>query len=133
MTRNASLAALSRALVLLIALLGFSGCTAMSKYDADADPAPFSATANNLGAVYLSTVGYRPFRRSAFDFVLSPLAIPVWLGTLPVSAAWDVVTLPYDLVSADASEWSEAHGRRWERLGKASRGEPLTPDEADRP
>jgi len=122
-SKNASLAALSRALVLLISLLGFSGCTAMSKYDAGSDPAPFSATANNLGAVYLSTVGYEPERRTSFDFFLSPMAIPVWLGTLPVSAAWDLLTLPYDLFSSDLSDARQAHERRWERIGRLSGSE----------
>jgi len=108
-----------QALALFACLLASTGCSAMAKYDATAEPAPFSATSNNLGSIYIAAKGYEPKRRTAFDFVLSPVAIPIWLATVPVSAGWDLLTLPYDLLRSDSAEWSAAHERRWTKVEAA--------------
>lgn len=118
---------LVRALALLCCLIALSGCTAMAKYDNDAEPAPFSATANNLGSIYVAAKGYRPQRTTSFDFVLSPVAIPIWVATLPVSLAFDLLTSPYDVLRSDQNPWGEAHRRRWEKFEVATGGAPDAP------
>ena len=132
MTRSAHARARGLLAAAFVALVMLSGCTALAKYDAASEPAPFSATSNNLGAIWLAGAGYRPQQRSAFDFALHPAAIPAWVAILPTSVAFDLVTLPYDLLAVpDALRaWKHSDERRWERFrAAAGDGAPPSPTE----
>ncbi|MGE0707475.1 MAG: hypothetical protein AB7N76_10990 [Planctomycetota bacterium] len=71
--------------------------------------------------------GLRAPAARPFDFVLSPLTVPVWVATLPVSLAADLVTLPYDLTQ------DGTHEGRWERFLGATRAARPNEDEEAAP
>jgi hypothetical protein len=84
-------------LLLVVGILWLPGCTALAKYDGEQSRPAFGATANGLNAIGTVVRGHEPKQSDPFDFILSPLTLPLWLVNLPIAVAADVVTLPYDL------------------------------------
>ncbi len=122
-------AALAAALLLLIG----PGCSAMAKYDRDARPAPFSATCNSLGAIYVVARGYEPVRGRSCDVIVSRPTLPFWLLDLPIALAADVLTLPLDLARYRSSEVIENHRQRWSVFAEAVRPKPRAASQEDAP
>ena len=69
----------------------------MAKYD-NGYRYPYGATTTDLTMIGLSAICYQPDKPDPFDFIYSPLFIPIYIIDLPFSLVTDTITLPYDLI-----------------------------------
>jgi uncharacterized protein YceK len=79
--------------VQLIIIVFNSGCASMAKYDMGYRY-PYGATTTDLAMIALSTRCYSPEDANPFDFLYSPLFIPLYIIDLPFSIITDTITLP---------------------------------------